>query len=563
MITITSPTGPLLPAAPGPAPHREYPLEAPPALRILQYGAVAVVLVFIRGAFLNSERYDFPKEFVLHLVAAAAAGGCLLRARRLRIDTVDILLFGFLSLGLLSSWLAAENPWLAVRAMGLTLSGLAIYWSSRGLAGAGYGRALTACVAFAVILLAAVALLEAHGVVQNLSSWQRTPGGTLGNRNRMAHALAIGLPVLWFHALTVHDRARFGFLALGLAAVLAALVLSRCRAAWLAAAVGSVILLPVLALGWRLLDAGLKRRLGILCVALLGGFFFALYVPNQLQWFSSTPYHDSLRTLVDHESGSGRGRVIQYRNTLQMARAHPLLGVGPGNWMLEYPRYASREDPSYDPASRAPTTRLPQSDWVALAAERGFIALALLVLAGGVLVLRCLRRIRGLGSDGPVLDGFVVLSVVGTLLVLGVLDAVLLTPTATLLTFATLGALTPAGRRFFPVSLDARARWGTLLVVLLVTAVPVVHSGRQLWAGALYANELDPAVLERAARINPGDYYAHLFLAEAWLGKGRCDLALPRLESAHALLPTAPMPIRLRQRCDPPSSMRRTPGRMR
>ena len=40
---------------------------------------------------------------------------------------------------------------------------------------------------------------------------------------------------------------------------------------------------------------------------------------------------------------------------LRMAADHPLLGVGPGNWPVEYPRYTFSGDPAFDPEDFIPT----------------------------------------------------------------------------------------------------------------------------------------------------------------------------------------------------------------
>ena len=55
-------------------------------------------------------------------------------------------------------------------------------------------------------------------------------------------------------------------------------------------------------------------------------------LPNRLEWKSDSPYLDSAAGLVNYKEGSGRGRLVQYGNSLRMTVAHPLFGVGPGNW---------------------------------------------------------------------------------------------------------------------------------------------------------------------------------------------------------------------------------------
>ena len=60
------------------------------------------------------------------------------------------------------------------------------------------------------MLGALTGLVQAYGLVDtNLASLSRAPGGTFGNRNFMAHLVAIGLPVLLYVALEARSRTRF------------------------------------------------------------------------------------------------------------------------------------------------------------------------------------------------------------------------------------------------------------------------------------------------------------------------------------------------------------------
>ena len=63
-----------------------------------------------------------------------------------------------------------------------------------------------------------------------------------------------------------------------------------------------------------------------------------------------------------------------------MAVAHPVFGVGPGNWAVEYPKFASRNDPSLNDEGMT-SNPWPSSDWVAFVAERGFAAVVVYALA--------------------------------------------------------------------------------------------------------------------------------------------------------------------------------------
>src|SRR5690349_10562077 len=209
------------------------PRSAPVALAILLLAAFAVVVAVLPYPVFELDRYTFPKELVLEVAALAAALVSLASARRLTLFAVDGLIGLFVLISAVST-LAASNGWLAVRALGVTLAGAALFWSARAVARAGLGAPLVTGLAVAVVLGAATGLAQAYGLVTtSLASLTRAPGGTFGNRNFMAHLVAIGLPLLLF--VTLASRSRVGFLvgSAGIALAAAALVLSRSRAAWL------------------------------------------------------------------------------------------------------------------------------------------------------------------------------------------------------------------------------------------------------------------------------------------------------------------------------------------
>ena len=103
------------------------------ALAILQVGAIAIILAALPYQIFQLDRYTVTKELVLYLAALGAALCCFTAARRLTVFMVDAGLVAFLVLSLLSA-LLATNGWLAFRALGVSVAGAAIFWSSRTLA---------------------------------------------------------------------------------------------------------------------------------------------------------------------------------------------------------------------------------------------------------------------------------------------------------------------------------------------------------------------------------------------------------------------------------------------
>jgi O-antigen ligase len=528
------------------------PADAPTraALRILQIGVVAVVLAAVPYPIFDLERHAVPKELIAELVGFGAALCCLVRSRRLELTLVDVLLGGFLVLSLAAA-LLAQNHWLAFRALGLTLSGALIFWSARAVSRAGLGTALVTTLAAAVMFGAITALLQAYGIELAVMAERRAPGGTFGNRNFMAHFMALGAPVLALAGLEARRRSELVVWQIGGALVAAALVLSRSRAAWLA-----LVLALILFVAEGLWAGGLWRnrtargRVLALAGAAALGAVLALVLPNRLEWKSDSPYLDSLRDIADYREGSGRGRLVQYQNTFRMAIDHPLLGVGPGNWPVAYPKYTFPGDPAFDREDFIPTNPWPSSDWVALLAERGPLALLAVLLAGATLVVGAWRRWRaGLTTS----EGLGALAALLTLVVLAsvsAFDAVLLLPAPTVFTATLLGALVrPPRRAVRTVELSDVRRARLIGAVALVGMLLVVRTISQLGAMAVFSDGEKMGTLERAGRLDPGSYRIQMLLGYAWRNRGRCDLARPHAEAAHALLPNHPAPRQLLAAC--------------
>ena len=516
---------------------------------VIQVAAVAVVLAVLPNPVFHLDRYTFPKELVLIVAALGATLLCLSSARRLTVFMVDALLAGFLVVSALST-LLATNGWLAYRALGVSLAGAALFWCGRAVARAGLGDALLAGLAGAVVLGAVTGLAQAYGVVTtDLASLTRAPGGTFGNRNFMAHLVTIGLPVLLYATIGARTRTGFTLGAVGIALCAGALVLSRSRAAWLGAgACGAFLAIEGLWVGRLWEDGRLRRRVVRLATVTLAGLVLALLMPNQLNWRSDSPYLESLAGLANYKEGSGRGRLIQYGNTLEMAARHPLLGVGPGNWPVHYPLYMSPGDPSFDADDFIPTNPWPSSDWMAMASERGFVALLLLTLAGTTIALGAWARVRRGPRQAPALSDLAIVATLIGVAVVGAFDAVLLLPLPTLFAWTIVGALASSARPIREIPLTRRSRRNALIAVAVIGLPFLGRSAAQTLAMSVFDGR-DRGAMETAASLDPGSYRIRMLLARAWARAGRCDRALPEARAARDLFPNHPAPARLLRAC--------------
>jgi O-antigen ligase len=527
------------------------PVEASPAqrlaLRVLQAACVVATLAAATYKVFELDRFFVPKELVLHLAALLSVVLCLGAARRAGIGRVDLLLAGFLVLSAASAALA-QNPWVGVRAFAVSASGIAVFWCARSVGRAGLARPLLAAIAAAVVVGAAMSLAQTYGARTDFFSLNRAPGGTLGNRNFVAHLCAFGLPVLFLCALRAYRMLGTLLGTIGVAAVAGTLVLTRSRAAWLAVAAVLVVFLA----GWLLVPTARRSvrhwmRLLLLLASTAGGVAAVIVLPNTLHWASSNPYAETAHGLVNAKEGSGRGRLLQWKNTAKMAAAHPLLGVGPGNWPVHYPRYARASDPSMSDADAGVTSNpWPSSDWVAFFAERGIAAGAMLLLAFAGLAVAALHRMRAARDADEGLAALALAAMVAGAVVVGAFDAVLLLGLPSLLIWAALGVLSAdePGRWDVPVPLPLRAL-GMLLAVAVFGAF-TLKSAAQLVAMGVYASADRVSEVQRAARLDPGSYRIQLKLARS---SAPCAVRRAAADRAHDLFPEAAAAKRLQGTC--------------
>ncbi len=522
-------------------------------LRMLQVGAVAVVLAATPYKPFDLDRYFVPKELVLVLTAAVASLTIASRLVRMSLTVVDLAMVLFLVAGLASAF-AATNPWAAERALAISAAGAALFWCASALRRSGLARPLVVALAAAVVIGALTAIAQAYGLRTDYFSLNRAPGGTFGNRNFVAHLCAIGIPVLVY--VTVTARRSYG-VAIGIAgtvAVAGVLAMSRTRAAWLAVilSAAAVFLAGALSRGkWR--GAHTVSRLALIGVGALVGAIAAIILPNRLEWKSDTPYIDSAVGLVNYKEGSGHGRLIQYTNSLHMTESRPLLGVGPGNWPVVYPRYAARGDPSLAQDEGTTANPWPSSDWVAYLSERGVIGLAAIAVVLLGLLRRAYLDIRSTRPRDAMPDAEHVgmsMALVGTLvaaIVVGSFDAALIVAIPAYFAWTLAGALSPPSDRTMVA--QPWLRFVALLATVAFGIVAVVRSSAEMAAIATFSANSRITTLERAATLDPGSYRIHLKLAEAYVARGECARAKPQARAARALLPSATEPKRVLSEC--------------
>lgn len=482
------------------------------AAHVLGAGLVVAVLAALPVAPSDLDRHQLPKETLVHIATWLAV--LLARPippRGLR-PAALFALTALVTITVLSGGLAG-NGWLAMRAGSLILTGVAAFVTARHLAARGMASVLLAWCGLAGVAGVATGLAQAYGAQSSLFAATRVPGGTFGNRNFMAHFAAITLPIVMYTALSTRRRRVLGAASLACAVLVAAIVLTRSRAAWLGSSAGLLVLAGVSARAWRrnALPA-VAMRAAILSAAVGGAAVAAIAIPNALAWRSSSPYIDTFTGLAKSDEGSGHGRLLQYGNTVRLALKHPVLGVGPGNWPVRYAEVAPSNDPTWVFGDVVPINPWPSSDWMALLSELGIGAVIAALLLGAAVAWRGWQA--GKASGDRVVAGAALLAMLVTTFIEGNLDAVLLLPAPLLLISIGAGALlqqcdqTVSADSASPAS-PSRA----YLVVSIVLGVVTLRSVLQTTAYVIAGSGRSTSRLVWAARIDPGSFPIRIALA--------------------------------------------------
>jgi O-antigen ligase len=497
--------------------------------RMLLAGLASSVFAFLYGPPYRLEQFDLPKELALAILGVGCCVYLLLQTGSHEASRFRLLFAGTLLWAAVLAPVVAASTVASWRTLGAAAAAGAVFVVARERgrdrqAPAGYWALL-----LFLGLMAILVLLEAYGGLPFFSAPGRRPGATLGNRNLAARVACFGLLVTWDRLLETKPRWLHVSLTVLAALFVCVVTVSRTRGA-MAVSAGLFVALPALTWWFHSGTPGDVRRAATRAwvLAFVVGAGAALRLPNQMGWTASD-VGASVRRIGEYHSGTGRGRVLQAKTSLAMIRAHPLFGVGVGNWSVVYPAYAEAGDPSVAPGAYYPGPQIPRNDILALTAELGlpgsmgvFGGLVALLLEGVRRRSACDMRVRA--------SGVLIVGSVCTTVLLGVFDSVLrVAPTllvcAVLLGFA-LGEVSPHQG---PMSIAWqpnrrwvwRALWGGCLGLSLLCALRITQEIRAL---RIIGSLLSLGDLKRAVSAAPYNMEARALTAYLLTRAGRCDL---------------------------------------
>lgn len=183
------------------------------------------------------------------------------------------------------------------------------------------------------------------------------PSATLGFRNIAAMVMIQSLPFACYLLIDTDKRtARFAVVASGLIAGF--LILTRTRGAWIGSLLGLVLVIALILLLRRDLLGVVRTRLIYLsATGVLGVATAAL--PSGLSKAGPQSIDEKKDTIANTLSsltseGGDRGRLTVWERTVDMVTDHVIVGVGAGNWAVQYPRYDKGDTITFTHAPERP-----------------------------------------------------------------------------------------------------------------------------------------------------------------------------------------------------------------
>ena len=213
---------------------------------------------------------------------------------------------------------------------------------------------LMRAIAVAGLVVSIIGLLEYNGVfliAANARSYL-FPVSTLGNPNFVAHYLDLVIPVTAALLFLPGGKRAWGTVVavIALATTSMHMVLTQSRGGWVS--IGLVALLYVV-VRFRSLRWARFIPVVLLVAALLAPvaelLFAGVRVDGERTLYDTVTDHlgrswERAATTLDESDPSRSMRILLWRNTASLIAAHPLLGVGPGNYESQVPAFRSVSD---------------------------------------------------------------------------------------------------------------------------------------------------------------------------------------------------------------------------
>lgn len=364
--------------------------------------------------------YTLPLKGLLVALFATTLVPCLSRAYLRGLTPVrDGLHLGWPAAALAAlavvSAIGALSPTEALAGGYQILAYYVLYRGAAAAAGVLPWWAMPATLTATAALSAGIGLIRYWGLVPDLvvpfNMWFL---GTQANSNYVGAYLGCLLPLLLAVAAAASRPAARAGWAAGAGVVAVGLLLSRSRAGWVAAGMGSLVVLALAARPMRQVAteratqtapgtrAGLagvlrgERAWTRVAIPVAGAILGIVLGGLALVGEGRSPLR-IVTSIFDRQHDTNVLRLVYIQDTLRLIRDHGLLGVGPGNFPYVYSRYDTLpETPTTDNA----VVQHPHNEYLDAWAELGVGGFLALLAAGALAFLGVVRAFRA-AEDAP------------------------------------------------------------------------------------------------------------------------------------------------------------------
>jgi putative inorganic carbon (hco3(-)) transporter len=254
-------------------------------------------------------------------------------------------------------------------------------------------KKIYAAIIIPAVIMAAYGLLQSAGI--DFIPWQTNfsyrAASTLGNPNFLAGHMVLVIPIAFAMIFTLKGINKI-FMAAAAILLIAALIVTQTRGAYLAFIISAVVLFALLSV----YDGeNVKKYRGILiitCAMLvaLGGTYFAL----------NKNAAERIKSIITMNDESAKIRLHLWENTLYMIKDNFLLGSGPGNFPYKYSYYQARAlDISYFKDSDFYKSGHAHNDYLQFMAEYGLPGAGFMFLVLGLFIYTGLRSMKKQASN--------------------------------------------------------------------------------------------------------------------------------------------------------------------
>jgi O-antigen ligase len=350
------------------------------------------------------------------------------------------------------------------------------------------------------------------------------PAATFGNKNMAVHFLVLIIPINIGLLLNNKNKIQQILLAFALTITSLYLIYANSRAGYLSA-IAEVILFSIFIFKHKKSSSTTHKVLILIAIVLPFIFNFTLNKGVNIQTRMANIVKIKANTNVTNE------RIPMWLNTLAMLKENPILGVGLGNWRIQYPLYleAITKDTG---ASENKMHRHAHNDWLEIMSSLGLVGLLLLIWIAFTLIQFIKKLLKqqkqpfvvfGLSMSfiGLFIDGFFSFPL-----------KLIITPLLIMVIFASLVVLNQDKKE---IKLNIGLIFLLLIIFITLLSLSIKHSSDNLKAQVYHNNTLIYQINKKydkmlgsalkAYKLNPNKMVHQLSLAKGYFANQQMSKA--------------------------------------